>query len=212
MSIQELRVVTETDEICRIGGDPMPGAVEKVFDRLDRYGRQFIALSPFLCMGSTDAQGSADVSPRGDAPGFVAVLDDRTLLIPERPGNRRFDTMKNLMRNPAVGIIFFVPGINETLRLNGHAKVVDDAALLAGLAFGGHVPKLGITVTIHEVFFHCARALLRSKLWESSARIDRADFPTMGEIVKAQLQLREDEKAIETNIQASYSTELYSNS
>lgn len=201
--------ITDPAEIARIGGEVMPGAVAKVFARLDRHARHFIALSPFLCMGTGNGAGGMDVSPRGDGPGFVRVLDDRHLLIPERPGNRRHDSMVNLTSGGGVGLLFFVPGINETLRVNGRATVTNDPALLAESAWKGHTPVLGILVEIDEVFFHCAKALLRARLWQADAQGGREAFPRMGEVIRDQMALQDDPGQIEAAVQDSYKRELY---
>jgi len=185
-------------------------AKDKVMPALDDHARRFIALSPFLCLASSAADGRADVSPRGDPPGFVAVLDERTLLIPERKGNRRADTMLNIVENPAVGLIFFVPGIDETLRINGRATIVDDPALLAPLAVDGKAPALGVRVAVDEVFLHCAKALIRSRLWDPERRIERADFPTLGRIIVDQLAPDDmTVEAAERIVADNYKTELY---
>ena len=202
--------VAGIDALCTLGGQPMHGAIEKVFPRLDAHARGFIALSPFLCIASSDGAGHMDVSPRGDPPGFVQVVDDHTLLIPDRPGNRRFDTMKNLMSQGSVGIIFFVPGFGDTLRVNGTASVTNDAGLLQRCTVEGHTPTLGLMVTVQEVFFHCPKALIRSRLWDPHARVDRASFPSMGRIIKDQLQLQESESDIDASVQRANAAQLYS--
>lgn len=180
-----MTIATET-ALREIIGDAHPITVDKEMDRLDKHARHFITLSPFLCLGTTNGDGQADVSPRGDPAGFVKVLADRRLLIPERPGNRRADSMLNIMTEPVVGLIFFVPGIEETLRISGRATVVDDADQLADLAVNGKAPKLGIRVEVERVFFHCAKALKRSRLWDPDARVARDAFPTPGQVIRDQ--------------------------
>ena len=180
-----MTVHTET-ELREIIGDAHPITVDKEMGSLDKHARHFISLSPFLCLGTTNGEGQADVSPRGDPAGFVKVLDDRTLLIPERPGNRRADSMLNVMAEPVVGLIFFVPGIEETLRISGRATVLDEADQLTDLAVNGKVPKLGIQVEVERVFFHCAKALKRSRLWDPDARVARDAFPTPGQVIRDQ--------------------------
>ncbi|MBV8835922.1 MAG: pyridoxamine 5'-phosphate oxidase family protein, partial [Alphaproteobacteria bacterium] len=143
----------------------------------DKYCRQIISLSPF-CVIATQGPNGADVSPRGDPPGFVKALDARTLLLPDRVGNNRLDAMTNLLVNPRVGLLFLVPGMNETMRINGTARITDDARLLAGSAMNDRTPKVGLVVTIEEVFLHCAKALIRSALWDPTRHIDRAILPT----------------------------------
>src|SRR4029079_10137083 len=141
-----------------------PLAERKVLPALDRFCRDFIALSPLLVLASVDKAGAADASPRGDAPGFVRVLDDKTLLIPDRRGNNRVDTFGNILASPGVGLIFMVPGIKETLRVNGKAEISQDPALLTPLAVQNVPPVIGLKVTVDECYFHCGKALMRSKL------------------------------------------------
>ena len=156
---------------------------KKCVDRLDRHCRDFIALSPFLVLGTANAEGKADVSPRGDPPGFVKVLDDRTLLIPDRPGNNLLDSLSNVVANPEVGLLFVIPGFDETLRVNGRAEVVRDPALLAPLAVEGKTPKVAIRVAVREVYLHCAKSFRRARLWDPAARVPRGTLPSLGKMV-----------------------------
>ncbi len=160
-------------------------------------------------MSTVSPEGQCDVTPRGDPPGFVRVLGDRELVIPERPGNRRADSMHNLLHNPSVGMIFFVPGINETLRLGGQARIVTEPSLLAELAERGQAPKLAIRVDITWVFFHCAKALLRSALWNPETVIPRDRFPSYGEIIQAQRRQNMDVQEVERLVQDDYRNSLY---
>ncbi len=160
-----------------------PLAVQKCQNRLDAHARDFIARSPFLCIGTQAPDGSADVSPRGDPRGFVKVLDDRTLLIPDRPGNNRLDTQTNILANPAVGLLFMVPGFDDTLRVNGTAQITTDPELLAMMAVKDRAPKIAIVVTIDEVFLHCAKAFRRSKLWDPEERQDRSAMPSLVKMI-----------------------------
>lgn len=201
--------ITDSATLRDVLGKVFPIAEDKVFDRLDRYSRQFIELSPFLCMGTVGRNGLCDVTPRGDPPGFVKVLNERQIVIPERPGNRRADTMHNLLENPAVGMIFLLPGIDETLRLGGNASVVADASLLAEMSVRGQAPKLGIRVDVKYVFFHCGKALLRSKLWQPETRISRDGFPSYGEIIQAQRRPEMEVQAVDRLVQNDYKNSLY---
>jgi uncharacterized protein len=158
-------------------------AVDKVQHRLDPHAIAFVARSPFLCIGTQSPDGRADVSPRGDPPGFVRVLDDRTLVIPDRPGNNRLDTMSNLLANPSVGLLFMVPGFDDTMRVNGKARITRDPELLASLVVQDRVPTVAIVVTVDEVFIHCAKAFRRSKLWDPAQRQDRREMPSLVKIV-----------------------------
>jgi PPOX class probable FMN-dependent enzyme len=161
---------------------PMSRATDKVLGALDGHCRRVIALSPF-CVIATQGRGGADVSPRGDPPGFVRVLDDRTLLVPDRVGNNRLDAMTNLIANPRIGMLFLVPGMNETLRINGTARITDDQRLLGASAVAGRAPKVGLVVAIEEAFLHCAKALVRSALWDPARHIDRAILPSYAEML-----------------------------
>ena len=183
-------------------------AEKKVIHRLDRFCRDFIALSPFLVLASSDGQGNADASPRGDAPGFVAVLDDVTLLIPDRRGNNRVDSFGNILASPGVGLIFFVPGINETLRINGRAEISQDPELLTPLAVQNVVPVIGLKVHVEQTYFHCGKALMRSKLWNPAAQVERNSFPTLGRIIAEQTAAIEVEVA-EKVMEEAYRTRLY---
>ena len=188
-------------------------AAKKTLARLDKYARTYIERSPFLCIGTANENGHADVSPRGDPPGFVRIIDDKTIIIPDRPGNNRADTMQNIIANPQVGILFLIPGIDDTLRINGKAAIIDDPAELASLAINGRPPKLGIKVKIEEVFFHCAKAFRRSKLWEQDSHVDRSFLPGLAHMVMEQaraceVDLEESDK-VEAEIQEEYKTGLY---
>ena len=187
----------------------------KQMSRLDKHSRNFISKSPFLCLSTANKLGKADVSPRGDPPGFVQVLDDKTLLIPDRPGNHRLDTMVNIVENPHVGLLFFIPGIEDTLRVAGRAKIIKHEAALAKCTVNGKTPQIGISIEIDEIFFHCAKALKRSHLWSDHNRLSKSEMPTLARIILDQTSLNgqcEDETVvieIERDIQAGYIKELY---
>lgn len=191
-------------------GAATPLAIAKVLDRIDENCRLFISHSPFLCIATADAEGKQDVSPRGDPPGFVQVLDDMTLAIPDRVGNNRIDTLKNLRENPEVGLIFFVPGVGETMRVNGTARISDDAALLESMAINGKPPKTAILVTVRETFIHCAKALKRSSLWDLSAQVPKGTIPSLARMIKTQVEAMGDTvEAIEERIEIAYKERLY---
>jgi len=158
-------VVTSEQELRDMLGLPRERSLLKERRTLDQHFRAFIAHSPFLLMATSGRDGTCDVSPKGDAPGFVLVLDDRRIVIPDRPGNKRFDGMQNLLDNPHVGLLFFVPGREETLRINGRAWITKDPELLTRGAAQGKTPQLAIGVEVEQCFLHCAKAFLRSKLW-----------------------------------------------
>jgi PPOX class probable FMN-dependent enzyme len=194
-------------------GEIHPLAITKSRPALDRYSRQFIAMSPFLVISTADADGKADLSPRGDPPGFVRVVDAHTILIPDRPGNNRLDTMSNITANPNVGCLFFIPGFEDTLRLNGKARLTDDAELLSHCAVNGKVPKVGILIAVEEVFLHCAKALKRSKLWGPDYRQDRTQMPSIARIIMEQTceaGVDEAEAAeADRDVEGDYKTGLY---
>lgn len=176
-------VIASESELRARFAQPSRLAVQKQLDHLDHNCRRFIALSPFLCLASARPDGLADNSPRGDAPGFVQVLDDRTLGIPDRPGNNRLDSQSNIILNPNVGLLFFIPGVTETLRVNGRAKISADPDLLARFEVNGRPPKVVILVSVVEAFLHCSKALIRSRLWEADAKVDRKALPTLGRMI-----------------------------
>lgn len=189
-------------------GEPGELALGKQRDRLDRWSRRFIELSPFLVLGTADRSGRQDVSPRGDPPGFVRVLDELTLLIPDRPGNRRIDSLRNLAEHDRLALLFMVPGFDETLRVNGRARITTDRAVLEGSAVAGRLPLSGLLVTVEEVFFHCGKALIRSRLWDPGRRADRALLPGLGRIIAEQMG-RADGEGAEARLAESYRDRLY---
>src|SRR5438093_1779696 len=177
------RVVRSEAELREIVGEPSERAVKKQIGRLDEHCRSIIAASPFMLLGTASAAGWCDVSPKGDAPGFAAVLGERTLAIPDRPGNKRLDSLKNIVENPRVGLLFIVPGKGETLRVNGRATIVRDPALLARLAFEGKQPLVAIVVAVEEAFAHCSKAFIRSHLWEPERWPDSSALPSIAQMV-----------------------------
>jgi uncharacterized protein len=187
---------------------PHERSVRKTLPALDRHMQRFISLSPFLCLGSS-SEGGADVTPRGDAPGFVQVLDDRTLLIPDWPGNNRLDSLSNIASNPRVGLLFFVPGMDETLRVNGEAEISVDPALLQRWDVGGKHPRSVLRVTVREAFLHCAKALIRSRLWKDDYKIDRSAMPSYAHMLKEQTGVAQTTEEIQAQINESYTNKLY---
>ena len=180
--------ITSLAELRALVGEPSEQAVRKDIGRLDEHCRRFISLAPFLLLGTSGAAGRCDVSPKGDAPGFVLVLDERTLAIPDRPGNRRLDSLQNIFENPHVGLLFLVPGLDETLRVNGSARVVRDPDLLRRLAVGDRAPTVAIVVQVEECYLHCAKAFLRSDLWNPAKQLAREQFPSLGRVLRDQLR------------------------
>jgi PPOX class probable FMN-dependent enzyme len=178
-------VVRSEAELRELMGDPVaPPVVEKTLSSLDRHCLSYIARSPFVLIASSDAEGRMDISPKGDAPGFVRVLDEHTLVIPDRPGNQRFDTLLNLFQSPRVGLIFLIPGKRETLRVSGRAEVVRDGALLETMNANGKIPALAIAVHVDEAFFHCSKCMIRSRLWQPADWPVLDGLPTLAETMK----------------------------
>ena len=171
-------------------GTPTELVLTKIADRLNALTRQFVERSPFVCVATARPDGGLDVSPRGDPPGFVGILDERTLLLPDRPGNRIADTLTNLLEDPRIALLFLIPGIGDTFRVNGRARIVDDAELLAPCAVDGKVPRLGLLVSIEEAYTQCSKALIRSDLWNPEHHVDRSELPSSGEILRS---VRDDE-------------------
>ena len=182
MTERTLGAIRDEAELRSLLGDPSELVRAKIGDRLNELTRQFVDRSPFVLLATSAPDGSCDVSPRGDPPGFVRVLDEQTVLLPERPGNRLADSLRNVLRNPHVGLLFVIPGVGDTLRVNGRATLVTDEELLAPCAVEGKVPKLGLLVDVEEVFTHCSKAFLRSALWDPSRFVDRSELPSSGEI------------------------------
>ena len=158
-------------------------ATLKCQNALGEHAQEFIRRSPFVCIGTQSAEGKADVSPRGDPVGFVKILDERTLAIPDRPGNNRLDTLVNIIANPSVGLMFVIPGFEDTLRVNGRATLVNDPDLLESMSVNGRAPKLAIVIAVNEVFMHCAKAFRRSRLWNPDHFQNRSEMPSIVKII-----------------------------
>ena len=203
------QAIGTVEELRSSYGEPSERAVKKSLDRLDRHCRQFIGLSPFVVLATAGADGRVDCSPRGDPPGFVEVLDDRTVLLPDRPGNNRVDSLGNVLENPHVGLLFMIPGVDETLRLNGQATLTADPARLEPLSVKGRAPRSGLLVEVEEVFLHCTKALVRSRLWADASRVDRkAVLPSFGQMLADHVGLPDGE-AVEREVQARIRRTLY---
>jgi PPOX class probable FMN-dependent enzyme len=206
-------MIKEETQLRDVFGHAEGLAVQKARPSLDKYSRQFMAMSPFLVISTANAHGKADVSPRGDPPGFVHVIDDKTIVIPDRPGNNRLDTMVNIVENPNVACLFFIPGFEDTLRVAGKARITTDATLLAHCTVQGKVPKAGIVVAIDEVFLHCAKALKRSKLWQDDYKQDRSQMPSIARIILDQTCDTGVDEALavekDQDVEEAYRKELY---
>jgi uncharacterized protein len=199
-------IVSESD-LRECYAAPNEMVQKKILPRLDKHARAFIALSPFLVLATHGPDG-ADCSPRGDAPGFVRVENDTTLLLPDRRGNNLIDSLRNVTQSPDVGLLFMVPGINETLRVNGRAAIITDAARLQPMAVQGRAPTSALEIGVREVFFHCGKALIRSDLWNADKHVPRSSFPPLGRVIADQIA-GIDAEAAEANLEESYRTRLY---
>ncbi len=186
----------------------MERAVKKSLRRLDGHCRRFIALSPFVCLG-TVGSGGADVTPRGDRPGFVHVLDEVTLALPDWRGNNRLDSLENVQEDPRVGLLFLIPGFEETLRVNGRALISFDAELLGRWEGDGKRPKSALVITVEEAFLHCGKALIRSKLWDPGSVVERSAMPSYGRMMKDQMEIADTAEEMEASIAHAYKERLY---
>ena len=201
-------VVADAAELRALVGAPSPRAADKVRTTLDEIDRQWLAASPLVLIATADADGRSDVSPKGDPPGATLVLDDHTIVIADRPGNRRVDGFLNLLANPQVGMIFLVPGRGDTLRINGHAQVVREAPFFDDLIVKGHRPQLAMVVDIDEVFFHCSKAFLRSQLWQPESW-DAAALPSRARIAQKLERPEDSLERLEAYYGPSYADQLY---
>ena len=180
------RTITNEEELRGlIGGGPADVVVSKIADRLNALTRRFVERSPFVCVATARPGGGLDVSPRGDPPGFVRILDERTLLIPDRPGNRIADTLTNLLADGRIALLFLIPGVGDTFRVNGRATIVEDAELLAASAVDGKAPRIGLLVEIEEAYTQCPKAFIRSDLWNPARHVERGELPSSGEILRS---------------------------
>ena len=183
-------------------------AVDKELQRLEKHSRRLIELSPFLILGTMGADGLTDVSPSGEAPGFVQVIDDETVAIPDRPGNNRLDTLGNILGNPAVALIFLIPGMDEVLRINGFAEIRDDDDLRQRFAVKGKLPATVLVVKIKQLYLHCPKAIMRAGLWDAATHIDRKSLPTLGRMIADQIDSAAPTEGQEEMVQR-YKTQLY---
>jgi PPOX class probable FMN-dependent enzyme len=208
----EFEHVKSMDALRKLYGMPMDLVVKKQKSALDQYSAQFLSLSAFCALSTSSANGNMDCSPRGDYPGFIKALDEQTLLIPDRPGNNRLDSLSNIIENPNVGLLVLIPGFKECLRINGTAKIITNSEILTRLEYQGKTPKAAIVLSITDVYFHCAKAITRSKLWEQESHVQRDVMPSLGRILMAQTdpsKSDEDVKAVEALIEERVKTTLY---
>lgn len=202
-------ILRTEDELRAVYGSPAGRAAEKAIPKLDKHCRHFISLSPFLILSTAGSDGTADVSPKGDPAGFVHVIDDSTIAIPDRPGNRRIDSLVNIIENPDVGVIFLIPGVRETLRVNGKAEISTDPALLAKMEVQGKPPITAIVIHVEQTFLHCAKSIIRSRIWDEDMKIDRKTLPSLSRMIADQLNQEIDEAASEKALADAYEKNLY---
>ncbi|MBT2680910.1 pyridoxamine 5'-phosphate oxidase family protein [Bacillus sp. ISL-35] len=198
------------EELRERFGEPSELAKRKVISYVDEHSRNYIAKSPFLILSTSDKDGFSDASPRGDSPGFVLILDENRIVIPDRPGNKRMDSLKNILSNPQVGLLFLIPGMSETLRINGRASLTLDPELLGRMAAGGKNPLLGIVIEVEECFIQCGKALRRSELWIPESWADPSTLPSGAEILAAHSKLPGTTVAeIKDRLEDGYKNRLY---
>lgn len=207
-SVNEAHRIADVETLQKLYGAPSGAAVEKEIDYLHPHYQRLIAASPFFVLATGGPDGM-DASPRGDAPGFVVVEDEKTLLIPDRRGNNRVDSLRNIITNPRVALLFLIPGIGETLRVNGRAEISTDPALLERFGVEGKLPRSVIVVRVDTVFFQCARAIFRSKLWDPALHIQRSSLPSLGTIVSDVSQGRLDGKKYDEGLYERLQGALY---
>ncbi|MED1601362.1 pyridoxamine 5'-phosphate oxidase family protein [Alkalihalophilus marmarensis] len=208
MKLSDCSFINTENELLNILGEPSLLAKRKVIDHIDRHVSEFLSKSPFVVISTANAAGLCDASPRGDAPGFVSILDSKTLIIPERPGNKRLDSIKNILQNSQIGLLCIIPGLNETLRINGKARVTNDQNLLESMSVKGKIPILGIVVEVEECFLHCAKAFIRSNLWDSTSYDN--ELPNPASILSSHAKtLNRDTETIQQQLEESYTQRLY---
>ena len=195
-------------ELRQLYPPPIERARLKTQYKLDSHCWNFIARSPLVCLGTSSDRG-ADVTPRGDEPGFVLSLNETTLAIPDWPGNNRLDSFANIVANPQVALLFFIPGVQETLRVNGTAEISTNAELLSRWERNGKRPRTTVVVTVREAFLHCGKALIRSRLWQDDYKIDRSELPPYGQMLKDQIEIAETAEEMQASIEQGYSNRLY---
>lgn len=203
----DYKKIENEEELRSIIGYPSEMVKRKVLNHLDEHCLNFISKAPFLTISTSDLSGYCDVSPRGDGAGFVQVLNEKQFVIPERPGNKRMDTLVNILSNPQVGLLFFIPGLGETLRVNGKASLVRDDALLEKLTANGRKPLVAIKVEVEECFIHCAKAFIRSQLWSPSSWLDKEHLPKGAKILASHAKLSTEE--VSGALEESYTQRLY---
>jgi hypothetical protein len=199
--------ITSESDLRALHAPPKARTLRKQLDRLDRHCRRFIELSPFVVMATADAEGRMDATPRGGEPGFVTVADERTLLLPDRRGNNRLDSLSNLTEHPEIGLLFLIPGVDESLRANGSVELRTDPDLVEPFRVGRSAPAVVLRITLREAYLHCGKAMMRSRLWSQEAKIDRSELPPLGVMLREQTGVGLAES--QSQMLARYRNELY---
>ncbi len=200
--------ITTVEQLERLYGEPRPVAVLKEVEEITPSYATLIEAAPFVAIATAGPEG-LDCSPKGDPAGFIRILDNKTLAIPDRPGNNRIDGMRNLVRDPRIAVLFLIPGVGETLRVNGRAKISVDPELLQSFAMGGKQPRSVMLITVERIYFHCSKAIVRSKLWSESTKIDRASLPSTGAIIAELSNGKLDAESYDRDAPARIQAELY---
>lgn len=204
-----MEFIETTEELRQVYGHASATALKKQLQFLDSHSKNFLARSPFAAVGTQSPDGFGDVTPRGDQPGFALVLDDRTIALPDRPGNNRLDTLENVLHDPRIGLLFMIPGMNETLRINGTARVTTDADLCQRLNVKGRPALSAMVVSVKEVYMHCSKAYIRSGLWKPDTWMDRKELPTFGQILRDQAALSVQAEQIDRSLEENYREDLW---
>ncbi|QED46320.1 pyridoxamine 5'-phosphate oxidase family protein [Cytobacillus dafuensis] len=203
-------IITSEEELRSLLGTPGKNAANKVINHLDHHCKEFISKSPIVFVSTSNADGHCDTSPRGDFPGFVHIMDDHHFVIPERPGNKRMDTLRNILENPYIGLLFVIPGLEETLRINGKAGVIKDPDILENMTAFGKTPLLGVAVQVEECYIHCAKAFKRSKLWQPETWLLQSDLPYPPQILADHINIQGvDVENVKASLEESYEKRLY---
>ena len=209
MELEFEKVITSEEELREIMGHPNEIVTRKTINYIDQHCKSFIEKSPFITIATSDLNGNFDVSPKGDPAGFVKILSDKVLAIPDRPGNRKADTLSNILQNPNIGLIFLIPGIKETLRVNGEAKIVRDEKVLELLSCQGKTPSFAIIVHVKEAFMHCAKCMIRSNLWGSIDDTQERSVPSLAKVLVDHGKLDITYEELDDRIKNDEKTNLY---
>ncbi|WP_121062673.1 pyridoxamine 5'-phosphate oxidase family protein [Chachezhania antarctica] len=201
--------IESIEDLRKVYRPASEGALRKQLTALEPHSKRFMALSPFALIGTQGPDGLGDVTPRGDGPGFAQVLDDRTIALPDRPGNNRLDTLENIVQNPAVGLIFMIPGMNETLRINGTARITADPDMCERLGMNGRPALSVLIVRIEELYMHCSKAFIRSGLWKPETWPERSEMPTLGQILRDQTAIADAAEQIDERLEDNYRKDLW---